>query len=88
MLASVLDQKFGVTSRRSDRCWLGAPTTRIRCDTRRRRNDASGDRSPGSDAEFLIQDTRRADDAYPLRFSEEALATPAAIGAREVTPNF
>ncbi|QDU69290.1 hypothetical protein Pla86_44070 [Planctomycetes bacterium Pla86] len=31
---------------------------------------------------------RRADDAYPLRYSEEALATPAAIGAREVTPNF
>ncbi|QDU65240.1 hypothetical protein Pla86_03040 [Planctomycetes bacterium Pla86] len=29
---------------------------------------------------------RRADDAYPLRYSEEALATPAAIGAREVTP--
>ncbi|WP_419191559.1 hypothetical protein [Engelhardtia mirabilis] len=31
---------------------------------------------------------RRADDAYPLRYSEEALATPAAIGAREVTPKF
>ncbi|QDU69456.1 hypothetical protein Pla86_45740 [Planctomycetes bacterium Pla86] len=31
---------------------------------------------------------RRADDAYPLRYSEEALATPAAIAAREVTPNF
>ncbi|QDU67492.1 hypothetical protein Pla86_25750 [Planctomycetes bacterium Pla86] len=30
---------------------------------------------------------RRADDAYPLRYSEEAQATPAAIGAREVTPN-
>ncbi|QDU66972.1 hypothetical protein Pla133_20480 [Planctomycetes bacterium Pla133] len=29
---------------------------------------------------------RRADDAYPPRDSEEALATPAAIGARDMRP--
>ena len=70
-LASVLNQKFRCTCPARIPAGCVAPPPSIAADTRRRRVLPAGIRSRAGASELLIQDTRRGDDAYPLRYSEE-----------------
>ena len=57
-VASVLHPKFADKAGGPQPGWQGAPTTRIHCNTRRRRNAASPSEGPGFVGELRAQDPR------------------------------